>query len=111
MAPVDKKGGRKPLMERENMENQLTGEQYLSFLAGQIHALTIMCGSLVAMAQNRAVITDLFKKLSGHSVPVQDTFSKYYISGIKRVIEELEALLAIAAAAEQRALQKPGKDN
>ena len=91
------------------MKNEMTGEQYLSFLAGQVTALIHMCTALVAMQPNKAAITELFKKLSDY--PIQDISSEYYINGIKKVVEELEALLKIAVSAEQSAVQKPGKDN
>ena len=91
------------------MNKEMTGEQYLSFFSGQITALIHMRTALIAMQPNRTAVTELFKKLS--SYPIEDTSSEYYINGIKKGVEELEALLRIAVFAEQCALQKPGKDN
>jgi hypothetical protein len=91
------------------VSNEMTGKEYLSFLSGQITCLIQICTALIAMHPNRFLIAEVFKKIPAYFM--EDASLEHYRNGMTQVAEELEALLNIAVAAEQSALQMPGKDN
>jgi hypothetical protein len=95
--------------QRRSMTNQMTAEQYLSFLSGQITSLLHICTALIAMHPDRLLITHLVKKIPTYLI--EEASLEHYKNGMTQVAEELETLVTAAVAVEQNALQVPGKDN
>jgi len=81
--------------------NKITGEQYLSFIAGQITVLKYACATLIGMriGSDRTAIIQLLKGIPDY--PIEDISPEHYKLGIKNIVEELDALSDIATLAEQ----------
>jgi len=88
------------------MDNKMSGEQYLYFMAGQITVLKYACATLIGMRSDRAEIIKLIKSIPTYQI--EDTFSEYYKRGIKNIAEELDELSDVATLAEQ--FRKQGLD-
>jgi hypothetical protein len=81
------------------MNNKMTGQQYLDFMAGQINVLKYACATLIGMRSDRSNIIKLIKGIPAY--PIEETSSEHYRRGIKDIVEELDALSDVATLAEQ----------
>ena len=84
-------------------------EERLSYFTGQLDTLRYLCCSLAVLHPQSHILIQLIK---GNLKKAEEISSDtYYINGIKKIVEELEALLYLAVSAQQSALKKPEKDN
>ena len=81
------------------MNNKMTLEQYLDFMAGQITVLKYACATLIGMRSDRSDIIKLIKGIPTY--PIADISSEHYRRGITSIVEELDALSDVATLAEQ----------
>lgn len=88
------------------MNNKMTTEQYLNFMAGQITVLKYACATLIGMrsATDRECIIGLIKGIPNY--PTEDSPIESYKLGMKNIVSELDALSNLSVLAE--AFRKQG---